>query len=219
MDNLLDAIIAAKLAGGGGGGGGGGGAEFITLVPSTLNVFGGGTWTSNKTFSALASAFDSGASIHVIISNLAFDAAQLAVYQRKGNTLYAHVRFYDGDQINGEFRIFQDGTYAYLDSAVSIDLSAYQLKPITVTISDTVAVIEPEDKHIYNCGELANLKIIGAPSNGAYSIVFTSGTSPTVTSIPSSILGLDNFAPAANTLYEINILDNRAVIGSWAVSA
>lgn len=101
----------------------------------------------------------------------------------------------------------------------TIDLSAYQLKPITVTISDTVAVIEPEDNHVYKCGELANLKIIGAPSSGAYSIVFTSGAAPTVTSIPSSILGLESFAAEANTIYEINVLDNRAVVGSWAVSA
>jgi hypothetical protein len=49
--------------------------------------------------------------------------------------------------------------------------------------------------------------------------VFTSGATATSTTIPSTILGLESFAAEANTIYEINVLDNRAVVGSWAVSA
>ena len=93
-----------------------------------------------------------------------------------------------------------------------------QDKPLEETISDTAASITPEANTIYNCGEVASLTISNPPANGAYSIVFTSGTTATETTFPSSILGLEDFAAEADTVYEINVLDNRAVVGSWAVS-
>jgi hypothetical protein len=91
-------------------------------------------------------------------------------------------------------------------------------KPITDTISDPDPSFTPVVNTIYECGELINLTITNPPATGAYSIVFTSGSTPTVTTFPATILGLEDFAAEANTLYEINVLDNRAVVGSWAVS-
>lgn len=88
-----------------------------------------------------------------------------------------------------------------------------------VEVSGSTPTITPAANTIYFCGELTSLTITDPPATGAYSIVFTSGATPTVTTIPATILGLENFAPEANTLYEINVLDNRAVVGSWAVSA
>lgn len=89
----------------------------------------------------------------------------------------------------------------------------------TESISGTTPTITPEANTIYQCGELSSLTITNPPATGAWSVVFTSGATATTTTIPASILGLEDFAPEANTLYEINVLDNRAVIGSWAVSA
>ena len=86
------------------------------------------------------------------------------------------------------------------------------------TVSDTTPTITPAANSIYNCGELTSLTINNPPATGAYSIVFTSGATATTTTIPATILGLESFAPEANTLYEINVLDNRAVVGSWAVT-
>lgn len=88
-----------------------------------------------------------------------------------------------------------------------------------ITVEGTAPTITPENNTIYNCGELASLTINNPPATGAYSIVFTSGATATVTTFPASILGLEDFAAEANTMYEINVLDNRAVIGKWAVSA
>ncbi len=87
-----------------------------------------------------------------------------------------------------------------------------------VTVSGTTPTITPAANTIYNCGELTSLTISNPPATGAYSIVFTSGATATTTTIPATILGLEDFAAEANTLYEINVLDNRAVVGSWAVS-
>ena len=107
--------------------------------------------------------------------------------------------------------------YAALANAADI-VDGKQDKPIDETISEAAASITPAANTIYNCGELTSLTISNPPATGAYSIVFTSGSTATTTTIPSTVLGLESFAAEVNTLYEINVLDNRAVVGSWAVS-
>ena len=87
------------------------------------------------------------------------------------------------------------------------------------TVSGTTPTIAPADKNVYNCGELASLSLSSPPASGAYSIVFTSGSTPTTITGASGILGLESFTPAARTIYEINVLDNRAVVGSWEVTS
>lgn len=87
-----------------------------------------------------------------------------------------------------------------------------------VEVSGTTPTITPANNTIYNCGEVASLTISNPPATGAYSIVFTSGATATVTTVPATILGLEDFAAETNTIYEINVLNNRAVVGSWAVS-
>lgn len=87
------------------------------------------------------------------------------------------------------------------------------------TVSGATPTITPADKNVYNCGELTSLTLNSPPATGAYSIVFTSGSTTTTITGASGILGLESFTPAANTVYEINVLDNRAVVGSWEVSS
>lgn len=86
-----------------------------------------------------------------------------------------------------------------------------------VEVSGTTPTIEPQANTIYKCGELTSLTISNPPATGAYSIVFTSGSTATETTFPAAILGLENFAADANTRYEINVLDNRAVYNGWGV--
>lgn len=93
------------------------------------------------------------------------------------------------------------------------------LEGTTVTVEGATPTLTPAANTIYECGELTSLTISNPPANGAYSIVFTSGSTATTTTFPATILGLEDFAAEANTVYEINVLDNRSVIGSWAVSA
>lgn len=87
-----------------------------------------------------------------------------------------------------------------------------------VEVSGSTPTITPAANTIYKCGELTSLTISNPPATGAYSIVFTSGSTATTTTFPATILGLEDFAAEANTVYEINVLDNRAVVGSWAVT-
>lgn len=97
--------------------------------------------------------------------------------------------------------------------------AGWELHPYPESVSGSTPSITPLDRYRYNCGELTSLTITNPPATGEYTIVFTSGSTATVTTIPHTILGLESFAAEANTLYEINVLDNRAVVGSWAVSS
>lgn len=92
-------------------------------------------------------------------------------------------------------------------------------QPVEVELTGATQTIVPKRNRVYKCGELSSLTITDPPATGAYSIVFTSGATATATTIPATILGLESFAAEANTLYEINVLDNRALLVSWAVSA
>lgn len=158
MNNLLDAMIAAKLAGGGGGGGG-------EVTPESIVTATGQMSDAQKA--------DTRTNLNVVST-----ATMGAVYNR-------------------------------LDA----------LEGTTVTVEGATPTITPAANTTYNCGELTSLTISNPPTTGAYSIVFTSGSTATTTTIPATILGLEDFSAEANTLYEINVLDNRAVVGSWAVSA
>lgn len=84
-----------------------------------------------------------------------------------------------------------------------------------VEVSGTSPTITPAANTIYNCGELTSLTISNPLESGAYSIVFTSGTTATETTFPASILGLEDFAAKESAIYEINVLDNRAVYNGW----
>ena len=88
-----------------------------------------------------------------------------------------------------------------------------------VEVSGTTPTITPAPNTIYNCGEVTSLTISDPPANGAYSIVFTSGATPTDLSVDPAIKMPDGFSVEANKRYEINVLNRWAVAGSWAVSA
>lgn len=99
------------------------------------------------------------------------------------------------------------------------DLINYQLKPITQNIAGTSATITPIDNTIYQCGELTDITITNPTATGMYVIIFTSGSTPTTSTFPSSIIGIEQFSAEANTRYEINVKDGYALVGSWKVSA
>lgn len=93
--------------------------------------------------------------------------------------------------------------------------------PTVHRISSATVSIEPGVNDIYICDPLTavtSLTVTNPPAVGAYVIRFNSGSTATTTSIPNTIHGLESFAAEANTHYEINVLDNYAVVGSWAVS-
>lgn len=98
------------------------------------------------------------------------------------------------------------------------DVGAAEAETV-VAVSGATPTITPAPNTIYNCGEVESLTISNPPAGGAYSIVFTSGATPTDLSVDPAIKMPDGFSVEANKRYEINVLNRWAVVGSWAVSA
>ena len=98
-----------------------------------------------------------------------------------------------------------------------IDLSAYELKPATVTdlVSSSITLASASDNTIYEYGELTALTVTAITASGDFIIRFTSGATPTTTSFPVSMKFPEAFAPEANTRYEINVSNGYALAVGW----
>lgn len=90
--------------------------------------------------------------------------------------------------------------------------------PAEIALTGSTPTFTAQDNAIYTGGTLTSLTLDNYPATGEFTIVFESGSTPTTTSFPATILGLETFAAEADTLYEINIKDGRAVWHGWDVS-
>lgn len=106
--------------------------------------------------------------------------------------------------------------YAALAYAAEM-LDEKELAPIVENVSGTTTSIEAEDHYYYKCGELTALTVTSSPSSGAWSVRFTSGSTATVLTMPNTVVMPDGFDVEASTVYEINVLDNYALVASWPV--
>ena len=85
-----------------------------------------------------------------------------------------------------------------------------------VTVSGTTPTITALSGVRYVCGEVATLDFTPC-ATGICDVVFTSGSTPTVVTLPSTVKFPDgSFTAEADTTYEINILDGvYGVVMSW----
>ena len=84
-----------------------------------------------------------------------------------------------------------------------------------VNVSGSNPSITAEYNKRYVCGEVSTLTITPA-SQGCTDVVFTSGTTPTVLSLPNTVKMPAWFTVEANKTYEINILDGvYGAVMSW----
>ena len=87
------------------------------------------------------------------------------------------------------------------------------------TVSGSSATLDAEVDTLYLCGEMTALTIDTFPQTGIFSVVFTSGATATVLTVPQTLIMPDSFAVEANKRYEVNVMDGYAVVAEWAVSA
>lgn len=237
-DRKSDLAFAAFFGGGKSGGGGGGSvtpasivtatgqmtaeqaaatAQNIGVAPLRLtatptagqsgNILMSGTW-SGATWEEVAAAVLASRPIQIDVANI----GKMTLLYNMGSATHASSNvfpYYIRGVLSNVF-VELDGDRIYL--------RIINARVETTDVSGSTPTIIPEADTVYNCGEVTSLTISNPPATGAYSVVFTSGATATVTTFPATILGLEDFAAEANTLYEINVLDSRAVIGSWAVS-
>ncbi len=84
-----------------------------------------------------------------------------------------------------------------------------------IPVEGSAVTIRPIAGNSYRCGTLRSLTVADAPAAGMYTITFFSGSEATSTVIPAEISGLESFAAAANTRYEINVSDGYALCHGW----
>lgn len=87
----------------------------------------------------------------------------------------------------------------------------------SVSVSGTTPTIVAKSGIRYVCGEVATLDF--TPSEkGICDVVFTSGATATVLTVPSTVKWANGFDPTAldaNTTYELNIIDGLGVACAW----
>lgn len=87
-----------------------------------------------------------------------------------------------------------------------------------VELTGTEPVIRPEDGVVYECGELSRLTLTDVPAKGSFLVIFRSGQTAAVLTVPQSLKLPEGFSVAANTRCELHVRDGYALAGSWAVS-
>ena len=103
-----------------------------------------------------------------------------------------------------------NGVSAVVDKTVNITPQGLGLETGVVlveTVSGTTPEITGQPNTCYQCGEVATLTIT-PPAMGTVDVYFTSGTTPTVLTIPSTVMMPEWFDPEAldaDTVYEIMI--------------
>ena len=105
------------------------------------------------------------------------------------------------------------------NKVINTALGAKANAPTVETITGATPSITAETNHIYKCGELTSLTISTFPANGDFTVIFTSGSTPTTFTEPEGMVMPDSFSVEANMRYEINVADGYAVAFGWPTEA
>ena len=91
--------------------------------------------------------------------------------------------------------------------------------PLVETVTGTTPTITGDPNTRYNCGEVTSISIT-PPASGSIDVIFTSGTTPTVLTVPNTVkfpAWFDATSLETNTTYEILITDGvYGSVMSWA---
>lgn len=89
---------------------------------------------------------------------------------------------------------------------------------VVVNVTGTTPSITGESNHRYICGEVSTISIT-PPASGIIDVIFTSGTTAAVMTVPNTVVfpaWFDATSLEASTTYEINIADGYGVVAKWA---
>ena len=164
-----------------------------------------GTFTSSKTLTEINTAIAADNLIEFINEN----GAQ-GWYLGGDNTVAQFLCIYD---TNGTPTL-----YVYSVTSSDVSKTIYGLNPFKVTITGTSPSISINDNTIYTCSSTLTSLTLTDTNNKDFSVIFTSGVTPTVLTVPSNLHLPDQFEVDSDTRYELNVSNNYAVIGAWAVS-
>lgn len=201
--NLMDAFLLGMLAGGGGGGGGGAGVFVVNISYSSPS------FSADKSFAEIDAAIEAGKFVVARHSDKVFPLERI-----DSSKAY----FVRAEYENSNDRVYvEQFVLTHQNNADSWTVENAELgkKLAVVQVSGATPTIVPEDNTRYVCGELTSLTVSSCPASGFWTIEFESGSTATTTSFPNTMKGLDSFAAEANKVYEINVLDGKALNASW----
>ena len=192
------------------GGSSGGGAEVFSVAITT-----GTGASSTKTAAEIYAAKQAGKIIQCSIDG---NTATLLE-----NCAATESRFFEISVDSG--RMLRAVTVGTSNNATTISKDVWTIgNAEAVTLTGTTPSISPVvDNTIYTGGELTSLNVGTWTDGRRFTLIFTSGSSPT------SLVWANNHEPVwpanfdgtpeANTRYEINVVGGYAVVGAWEVSS
>lgn len=188
--------------------GGSGLERFIVAFTPTLNGY-----TADKTFAEVAEAVDAGKYVEGQIQT-PDDQIQYAplVTMNDGNAAEFRLATYD------DIDVYLSVIFLGDNDAVTVD-ELRLVKENIVQVGGDTPVIAAEANHMYKCGTVTSLSFSAYPSIGSWSVRFTSGSTATTLTMPVNVIMPDGFEVEANMTYEINVLDNYALVASWPVAS
>ena len=86
---------------------------------------------------------------------------------------------------------------------------------VTDLSSASVTLASAADNTVYEYGTLTALTVTAIANPGCFIIRFTSGSTPTTTNFPASMVFPEAFSAETNTRYEINCVDGYALVAGW----
>ena len=101
-------------------------------------------------------------------------------------------------------------------------LNAFPVRPDNpdanvISVTGSTPSITGESGKRYICGTVDSISIT-PPQTGIIDVVFSSGTTPTVLTVPSSVMfpaWFDSTSLNASTVYELNIQDGFGAVSKW----
>lgn len=128
--------------------------------------------------------------------------------------IHAALDLFDSQMSDSSERAVQNKVIkAYVDSVVAYGMNI-------VDVSGTTPTINAQAETRYVCGEVTSLTISSLPQRGIADIMFTSGSTPTVLTLPNTVImpaWFDATSLDTNTTYEINIMDGvYGTVMQWA---
>ena len=230
-DNKELVILAGK-----GGGGGGGSEHGIPSGGSAGQLLGkasstdyDASWVDNNTFK-VTFTFSYDPPDYELSISCDKTLEEISAAYASGKLVYA---------INGENTFLlevidtEDGTCTFTaindEHVVSVYMpvgsdewqySDYHVekRPDTVQSSNTSITVAVSVNTKYKYGTLTALTISSVPAIGDFMIIFTSGSTATVLTVPNDLHMPDGFAVEANMRYEINVSDGYAACMGWSTT-
>ena len=178
-------------------------AGLEEVFPITVTVS-GGTVTVDRTLAEIVAAKQAGKVMPVVVDGT---SCGWVGYADSGEVV---LNYYLGhDTLPTLYQVYMSGNTSTLSSKI------LEEHVNDIYLSGSTQSIAAVGNTRYHCSTLTSLTLSSFPVSGEFEIVFTSGSTATTVSLPATLKLPDTYTFEANKIYEINVVDGRALISGW----